>query len=57
MPILEIGFPTIISTFLLYKLSLQATSEYSAERQLNDLLFPRINQKLQKRKQTYQNEC
>ncbi|KAJ0099127.1 hypothetical protein Patl1_20229 [Pistacia atlantica] len=30
----------------------RATSEYSAERQLNDLLFPKINPKPQKRKQT-----
>ncbi|EXC05954.1 hypothetical protein L484_014223 [Morus notabilis] len=35
----------------------RATSEYSAERQLNDILFPRIHQKPQKIKQTQQNEC
>ncbi|KAK7270907.1 hypothetical protein RJT34_26418 [Clitoria ternatea] len=35
----------------------RATSEYSAERQLNDLLFPRIHPKQQKMKQTHQNEC
>ncbi|XP_027358268.1 uncharacterized protein At3g49140-like isoform X2 [Abrus precatorius] len=35
----------------------KATSEYSAERQLNDLLFPRIHPKQQKMKQTHQNEC
>ncbi|XP_061337319.1 uncharacterized protein At3g49140 isoform X2 [Gastrolobium bilobum] len=35
----------------------RATSEYSAERQLNDLLFPRIPPKQQKMKQTNQNEC
>ncbi|XP_021765009.1 uncharacterized protein At3g49140-like [Chenopodium quinoa] len=34
----------------------QATSEYSAERQLNDLLFPRSNQKVQKVKQTRRKE-
>lgn len=39
------------------KLHLQATSEYSAERQLNELLFPRIHPKQQKMKQTHQNEC
>ncbi|CAL0320481.1 unnamed protein product [Lupinus luteus] len=32
----------------------RATSEYSAERQLNDILFPRVHQKM---KQTHQNEC
>lgn len=35
----------------------RATSEYSAERQLNDLLFPRIQSKQPKMKQTHQNEC
>uniref|UniRef100_A0A0R0IDK7 Uncharacterized protein n=3 Tax=Glycine max TaxID=3847 RepID=A0A0R0IDK7_SOYBN len=35
----------------------RATSEYSAERQLNDILFPRIHPKQQKMKQTHQNEC
>lgn len=35
----------------------RATSEYSAERQLNDLLFPRIHHKLQKMKQVHQKEC
>ncbi|KAL4025350.1 hypothetical protein IC575_013738 [Cucumis melo] len=35
----------------------RATSEFSAEKQLNDLLFPRIHSKHQKMKQTYQNEC
>ncbi|GLU24324.1 hypothetical protein SLE2022_402670 [Rubroshorea leprosula] len=35
----------------------RASSEYSAERQLNDLLFPRIHQKPQKKKQAHQNEC
>ncbi|PKI63500.1 hypothetical protein CRG98_016167 [Punica granatum] len=34
----------------------RATSEYSAERQLNDLLFPRIQHKTQKKRQTRQNE-
>ncbi|KNA07068.1 hypothetical protein SOVF_175310 [Spinacia oleracea] len=34
----------------------QASSEYSAERQLNDLLFPRTNQKAQKVKQTRRKE-
>ncbi|XP_028796732.1 uncharacterized protein At3g49140-like [Neltuma alba] len=34
----------------------RATSEYSAERQLNDLLFARSQQKQQKMKQTHQNE-
>ncbi|CAK7338728.1 unnamed protein product [Dovyalis caffra] len=34
----------------------RATSEYSAERQLNDLLFPRIQSRLLKKKQTHQNE-
>ncbi|KAE9589081.1 hypothetical protein Lal_00000221 [Lupinus albus] len=32
----------------------RATSEYSAERQLNDILFPRVHQRT---KQTHQNEC
>ncbi|XP_047166404.1 uncharacterized protein At3g49140-like [Vigna umbellata] len=35
----------------------RATSEYSAERQLNDILFPRTHPKQQKMKQTHQNEC
>ncbi|XP_057423598.1 uncharacterized protein At3g49140 [Lotus japonicus] len=35
----------------------RATSEYSAERQLNDLLFPRTHPKHQKSKQAHQNEC
>ncbi|XP_041010819.1 uncharacterized protein At3g49140-like isoform X3 [Juglans microcarpa x Juglans regia] len=35
----------------------QATSEYSADRQLNDLLFPRIHQKPQQMKKSHQNEC
>ncbi|XP_062120316.1 uncharacterized protein At3g49140-like [Humulus lupulus] len=35
----------------------RATSEYGAERQLNDLLFPRVQHKSQKMKQTQQNEC
>ncbi|KAF5451163.1 hypothetical protein F2P56_031450 [Juglans regia] len=35
----------------------QATSEYSADRQLNDLLFPRILQKPQQMKKSHQNEC
>lgn len=34
----------------------QATSEYSAERQLNDLLFPRIQSRLPKKKPTHQND-
>ncbi|KAJ6396619.1 hypothetical protein OIU77_021612 [Salix suchowensis] len=34
----------------------QATSEYSAERQLNDLLFPRIQSRLLKKKRTHQND-
>lgn len=34
----------------------RATSEYSAERQLNDLLFPRSNQKVKKVKQTRRKE-
>ncbi|KAF9683774.1 hypothetical protein SADUNF_Sadunf04G0049300 [Salix dunnii] len=34
----------------------QATSEYSAERQLNDLLFPRIKSRLLKKKRTRQND-
>ncbi|XP_044505475.1 uncharacterized protein At3g49140-like isoform X2 [Mangifera indica] len=33
-------------------IQVEATSEYSAERQLNDLLFPRINSKPQQQKQT-----
>uniref|UniRef100_A0A803M054 Uncharacterized protein n=1 Tax=Chenopodium quinoa TaxID=63459 RepID=A0A803M054_CHEQI len=37
-------------------LQVEATSEYSAERQLNDLLFPRSNQKVQKVKQTRRKE-
>ncbi|GAU29205.1 hypothetical protein TSUD_361950 [Trifolium subterraneum] len=35
----------------------RATSEYSAERQLNDLLFSRNHPKQPKTKQTHQNEC
>ncbi|PON58212.1 FMN-binding split barrel [Parasponia andersonii] len=35
----------------------RATSEYGAERQLNDLLFSRNHHKSQKIKQTQQNEC
>ncbi|KAF3432926.1 hypothetical protein FNV43_RR24028 [Rhamnella rubrinervis] len=42
---------------LRFSFDTRATSEYSAERQLNDLLFPRTNPKPQKVKQTYQNEC
>ncbi|KAL2577659.1 hypothetical protein AAZV13_16G149100 [Glycine max] len=38
-------------------IQVEATSEYSAERQLNDILFPRIHPKQQKMKQTHQNEC
>ncbi|KDP22214.1 hypothetical protein JCGZ_26045 [Jatropha curcas] len=34
----------------------RASSEYSAERQLNDLLFPRIPHRAPKKKQTHQNE-
>ncbi|OAY30361.2 uncharacterized protein At3g49140 isoform X2 [Manihot esculenta] len=34
----------------------RATSEYSAERQLNDLLFPRIPHRVPKKKQTRQRE-
>ncbi|KAK1361193.1 FMN-binding split barrel [Heracleum sosnowskyi] len=34
----------------------RASSEYSAERQLNDLLFPRIQGKQQKKKETHQSE-
>ncbi|XP_065869172.1 uncharacterized protein At3g49140-like [Euphorbia lathyris] len=34
----------------------RATSEYSAERQLNDLLFPRIPNKTPKKKQPHQNQ-
>ncbi|XP_031389852.1 uncharacterized protein At3g49140-like isoform X2 [Punica granatum] len=37
-------------------IQVEATSEYSAERQLNDLLFPRIQHKTQKKRQTRQNE-
>ncbi|KAF2312222.1 hypothetical protein GH714_028600 [Hevea brasiliensis] len=33
-----------------------ATSEYSAERQLNDLLFPRISHRVPKKKQTHRKE-
>ncbi|XVF53523.1 hypothetical protein PTKIN_Ptkin05aG0105700 [Pterospermum kingtungense] len=42
---------------LRFAFSVQATSEYSAERKLNDLLFPGSHQKPQKRKQAHQNEC
>ncbi|KAG6576691.1 hypothetical protein SDJN03_24265, partial [Cucurbita argyrosperma subsp. sororia] len=35
----------------------RATSEFSAEKQLDDLLFPRIHSKPPKMKQTHQNEC
>lgn len=42
---------------LRFAFNTRATSEYSAERQLNDILFPRIHHKPQKMKQTYQNEC
>lgn len=34
----------------------RASSEYSAERQLNDLLFPRSHHKLQKKKEARQTE-
>ncbi|XP_057995440.1 uncharacterized protein At3g49140 isoform X2 [Hevea brasiliensis] len=34
----------------------RATSEYSAERQLNDLLFPRISHRVPKKKQTHRKE-
>uniref|UniRef100_A0A5B6YK02 FMN-binding split barrel n=2 Tax=Davidia involucrata TaxID=16924 RepID=A0A5B6YK02_DAVIN len=34
----------------------QASSEYSAERQLNDILFPRIPHKMQKKKEAHQTE-
>ncbi|KAM2730730.1 hypothetical protein EV1_001953 [Malus domestica] len=37
---------------LRFALNTRATSEYSAERQLNDLLFPRMQQKPQTVKQT-----
>ncbi|KAK6262401.1 hypothetical protein QUC31_008217 [Theobroma cacao] len=42
---------------LRFAFNTRATSEYSAERQLNDLLFPRSHQKPQKRTQAHQNEC
>ncbi|KAK9293168.1 hypothetical protein L1049_021156 [Liquidambar formosana] len=42
---------------LRFAFNTRATSEYSAERQLNDLLFPRIHHKLQKKKQPHQKEC
>ncbi|XP_010261376.1 PREDICTED: uncharacterized protein At3g49140 isoform X2 [Nelumbo nucifera] len=35
----------------------RATSEYSAERQLRELLFPRIHHKLPKPQQAHQKEC
>lgn len=41
---------------LRFSFNTRATSEYSAERQLNDLLFPRIHQKTQKKKQAQQKE-
>lgn len=41
---------------LRFTFNTRATSEYSAERQLNDLLFPRIHQKTQKKKQAQQKE-
>ncbi|GAB4858324.1 hypothetical protein Ancab_009797 [Ancistrocladus abbreviatus] len=41
---------------LRFAFSSRVTSEYSAERQLNDLLFPRSTQKLQKVKQAQQKE-
>ncbi|KAM7272571.1 hypothetical protein ACFE04_027234 [Oxalis oulophora] len=41
---------------LRFSFNTRATSEYSAERQLNDLLFPRIH-KSQKQTQAHQNEC
>ncbi|KAM3376041.1 hypothetical protein P3S68_014755 [Capsicum galapagoense] len=34
----------------------QATSEYSAERQLNDMLYPRVHSKLHQKKETHQAE-
>lgn len=37
-------------------LQTQASSEYSAERQLNNLLFPRISGKQQKQKEAHQTE-
>lgn len=42
---------------LRFAFNTRATSEYSAERQLNDLLFPRMHHKLPKQKQTNQKEC
>ncbi|KAH7557721.1 hypothetical protein JRO89_XS11G0208100 [Xanthoceras sorbifolium] len=42
---------------LRFAFNTRATSEYGAEIQLNEMLFPRIHQKPQKKKQTYQNEC
>ncbi|KAK2653992.1 hypothetical protein Ddye_013848 [Dipteronia dyeriana] len=42
---------------LRFAFNTRATSEYSAEIQLNDVLFPKIHQKPQQREQTYQNEC
>ncbi|XWS50443.1 hypothetical protein CRYUN_Cryun12cG0088100 [Craigia yunnanensis] len=47
---------TQIQTFR-FAFNARATSEYSAEGQLNDILFPRSHQKLQKIKQAHQNEC
>ncbi|XP_038708933.1 uncharacterized protein At3g49140-like isoform X3 [Tripterygium wilfordii] len=41
---------------LRFPFSTRATSEYGAERQLNDLLFPRIHHNPLKKKQTLQNE-
>lgn len=42
---------------LRFAFNTRATSEYSAERQLNDILFPRTQHKLQKKKLPHQKEC
>jgi len=55
--LLQIGLPLLMTYFSLpTPLFLQATTEYSAERQLNDLLFPRIQSRLPKKKPTHQND-
>ncbi|KAK1299921.1 Uncharacterized protein QJS10_CPB13g00822 [Acorus calamus] len=42
---------------LRFAFNMRATSEYSAERQLHDLLFPRTQKKIPKKPQTHQKEC
>ncbi|KAI8564893.1 hypothetical protein RHMOL_Rhmol03G0218000 [Rhododendron molle] len=57
MPILQVEFLLLlIISFAQTELYLQASSEYSAERQLNDLLFPRTHHNPQKKREASQTE-